>query len=694
MFSPFNRKLNSKVDTNVYLGLLFLFAVVICYLKPVAIIPVVLIFGAVYYYSQRNMINRNIYLSDYMDNVIRNIERTNHYAVQKLDIGMAVFSHEGKLQWRNEQFAAIVGKEDLEGMKPEEILPLQPKAFDLLSVKDGEKLIQIEQSGKYYKMRYCAVKTQENKNNSGNEPKNVSGLMLYLTDVTAEELLRQQYENNRLSLAYVCFDNYQEVTRGLSETSIATLTGEVNGMITKWVAEQNGFICRMNREKCLVGFNQCSVQDLQDNRFDILDKIREIRIGNKIRPTVSIGMSCDGETLEELRLNSDRALNMALGRGGDQAVVIKDTVIQYFGGTSEVTTKSTRVRARMVAQTIKENMLKADRIFIMGHRDEDFDALGSAIGVAKLSRSLNKDTFIVYSGNNDSVNKIKEVLSDKDVALEEDRCYPQIMITEDEALKLVTENSLLILVDHHRAMITASVKVLEAIRNKLIIDHHRRAEDIISNTVLQYLEPSASSASELVAELVGYFNERLEISPGEATAMYAGIVLDTKNFALQTGERTFEAAALLRRSGGDPSLVRLLFKDDMEMVQQRARLIAEAKLPYPGVAVSVYRKVEKSAKAQVIAAQTADSLVTVDGIQVSVAMVEYNDGYLGISARSDGSVNVQRIMEELGGGGHQTVAGVQLANKRARDVEQQIVALAKEQIEECVEDESNSVARR
>lgn len=691
MFSPFNRDFNSKVDTNVYLALLFLFAAVICFLEHMAIIPVVIIFGAVYFYAQRNMINKDIYFSDYMDNVIRNIERTNNYAVRKLDVGMAVFSKEGKLQWRNDKFVDMVGKKGL-GLKPEEVLPLQENAFEILNVKDGEKIIQIDDTGRYYKMRYYSVKTQETQEVKEGD-KSISGLMVYLTDVTDEEILRQQYDNNKLCLAYICFDNFEEVTRGLSETSIATLTGEVNGMLTKWVAEQHGFICRMNKEKCLVGFNQASVLDLEADHFTILDKIRELRIGNKIRPTVSIGLSCDGETLDELRLNSDRALNMALGRGGDQAVVIKNGKMLYFGGNSEVTTKSTRVRARMVAQTIKENMLKADRIFIMGHRDEDFDAIGSAIGAAKLALSLNKETAIVTSGNNESLEKIKELFNDGKITLAEDQRYPQIMIGEADALKLVTENSLLILVDHHREMITASPQLLKAIKNKLIIDHHRRAEDIISNTVLQYLEPSASSACELVTELVGYFNERLEITPGEATAMYAGIVLDTKNFALQTGERTFEAAALLRRSGGDPNLVRLLFKDNMEMVQQRARLIADAKLPLPGLAISVYRKVEKSSKAQVIAAQTADSLVTIDSIHVGVAIVEYNDGSLGISARSDGSVNVQRIMEELGGGGHQTVAGVQLTGKKAKDVEPQIIALAKEQIEECTENESNSVGR-
>ena len=688
MFSPFTKNFNSKLDTNVYLLLLFFFAAIICYLQPYLILPAVVIVGLVYYYSKKNLINKEIYLTSYLDNIIRNIERTHHYAIRKLDVGMAVFSQEGKLQWRNEQFADFVGHKKLEGLKPEEILPLPENSFEIMGVKDGERIIKLEDTGHYYRMRYSGIKYQETKVNASaeNNNNNASGLMIYLTDITEQELLRQQYNNNKLCLAYISLDNYEEVTRGLSETSIASLTGEVNGLLSKWVMEQHGFMSRMNREKCLVGFNQSSVLDLIDGRFEILDKIREIRSGNKIRPTISIGVACDGDTLDELRSNSDKALNMALGRGGDQAVVIKNKVTQYFGGTSEVTTKSTRVRARMVAQTIKENMAKADRIFIMGHRNEDFDAIGSAIGMAKLALSLNKETFIVISSEkNENLEKIRELFTDDNLSVEEDTKYLQLMVGEEEAEKLVTESSLLVLVDHHREMITASKTVLERIKNRIIIDHHRRAEDIIGSTVLQYLEPSASSACELVTELVGYFNDRLEISAGEATALYAGIALDTKNFALQTGERTFEAAALLRRSGGSPNLVRLLFKDDIEMVQARARLIASAKIPIPGLAISVYSKVEKDAKAQVIAAQTADALVTVDGIAMGVAMVEYKDGSLGISARSDGSVNVQRIMEELGGGGHQTVAGVQLDSKCAKDIEPQIIELAKKQIEESNE---------
>ena len=526
MFNRFNRNMNSKVDTNIYLLIIVLLAALVCYLQPKLIFPALIVFGIIYYFSRQNIINKEIFFSSYLDNIIRNIERTNHFAVRKLDIGIAVFSKDGKLQWKNELFASWVGKKNLEGKKPEEILPLAQNAFELMSVHDGEQVIQIED--RYYRMRYYSVQTQEHRSKRDDS---TSGLMLYLTDITDYELMRQKYNNDKLCLAYVRFDNYEEVMRGLSETNIANLNGEINELLTKWTASQQGFICRMNKESSLLGFSQSAVLDMMEDKFTILDKVREIRSGNKILPTVSIGVSCDGETLEELIGNANKSLYLALGRGGDQAVVMKDKNTQFFGGTSSVGAKSTRVRARIVAQTIHEQMQQADRVFVMGHTNEDYDAIGATMGMAKLSLSLGKETYIVCSELNAYYYRIAEVLDNENIILSDSETkYMDIMVHEPQALELVTNKSLLVLVDHHRAVLSASKALLEAVKNRIIIDHHRRAEDIIADTLLLYLEPSSSSASELVTELIGYFDDRLDITPAEATALYAGIVLDSKNF--------------------------------------------------------------------------------------------------------------------------------------------------------------------
>ncbi len=679
MFSKFNHNMNSKTDTSIYLLIIAVLALVICYLKHELMIPAVILLGGIYYFARRNVINKEVFLSGYLDNIIRNIERSNHYATRKLDVGIAVFSKDGKLQWKNERFAQFVGKTDLEGKQPEEVLPLQENAFNFLTVRDGEQSIQID--GRYYLMKYASVETQERSQGKQND-NTTSGLMIYLTDVTEFELLRQKYINDKFCLAYARFDNYEEVAHGMKETNLANLTGEINEMLAKWAAEQQGFICRMNKELCVMGFTQSAVLNMMDDKFAILDRVREIRSGNKIAPTYSIGISCDGVTLAELSQSANNCLSMALNRGGDQVVVLKNKDTQFFGGTNAVGAKRTRVRARIVAQTLHEQMTQADKIFIMGHHNEDYDAIGAVVGVAKMATSLNKETHIVASTDNEYFKRIGDVLADENIILSEhETMYMDIMEGEESALEQVTPKSLLILVDHHRLALSASKKMVEAVKNKIIIDHHRRAEDIINDTILLYLEPSSSSTCELVTEMIGYFDDSLEITPAEATALYAGICLDTKNFAVQTGERTFEAAALLRRSGADPKLVRQLFKDDMGSVQLRARLISEAKTPIPGLAISVMRNAERSTKNTVLAAQIADSLITINGVAIAIAMNEYKDGGLGISARSDGTANVQLIMEELGGGGHQTVAGAQLKNARAKDVEAQLVAAAKKQLE-------------
>ena len=695
MLNKLNNRMNSNLDSNIYLSIIVLLATAIFILERTWLSGIIalLVSGAAYYFSRKNTKSKELFFSSYMDNIVRNIERANHFAISNLDIGMAVFSKNGKLQWKNDTFSKFVGQTKLEGMTPNEILPLPTNmTFELMCVKDTQLLLPI--NGRYYDMRCAKVETQEKGSKNGEENTG-SGLIVYLKDITELQLLKEKHINERICLAYMRMDSYEDVMRGLTETETATLNGEINTLISKWVAEYGGFICRMNKEMCLLGFTRASIEKIEATEFDILKKIRQVRAGNKIAPTFTIGVDCDGETLEDMMHNANDILFQALGRGGDQALVVKDSNTKAYGANNVVNAKSTRVRVRLVANAIKEAMQKADTIFVMGHYDEDFDAIGSAIGVAKLAKALDKTTAIVLSdsGNtNSSVNKISDMLnrfwakSMSDIKAGNEASegihYSEIMLKEEEAIKLVTPKSLLVIVDHHRVGLSASKKLVELIPDKIIIDHHRRAEDIMAdeNTLL-YLEPSSSSASELVTELTGYFDNTLEFSAAEATALYSGIVLDTKSFVIQTGERTFEAAALLRRSGAEPNLVKDLFKDDLAAVQRRSQLIANARMPLPGLAISVNRNAEKGEAASVIAAQTADMLVATTGVSMSVAMTEYTDGSLGLSARSDGTINVQVIMEALGGGGHQTVAGAQLKDKRAREAELAIVELAKKQFD-------------
>ena len=671
----------------IYVLLIALLVVGICFLQPLFIPAGVLLLIIVVWFARRAYTQKKQMLSDYLDDVIRNIERSVHYSTKNLDVGIAVFSSDGKLQWKNEKFQEWTGLKSLERKKPEEVLPVPENAFETMCVKDDCKVIQMR--GRYYQMQYFSV--QNPAKNTERKDDAASTLMVYLTDITEWEKLKQRFAEERMCLACVRFDNYEDVMKGLSESARANLNGEIGEILNKWVESLQGFVVRSNKENLVVGINYKNLQKAIEDKFSVLDKVREVRQENKLAPTISIGISKDGESLQEISLHASKALDLALGRGGDQVVVECDKQMQYFGGTNAVSAKSTRVRARIVAHTIREQMELADKVFVMGHANEDYDSIGSAVGIAKLSLSLQKPTFIVISSRSTSLQKLKKVVFNGELNIsEEDKLYEGLFVHEEDVLEEISPNSLLMLVDHHRAVLSASQKVLEAIPQKrIIIDHHRRAEDIIQNTILKYMEPSSSSASELVTELTGYFNDKLEFTKGEATALYSGLVVDTKNFNVQTGARTFEAAALLRTSGADPILVRQLFKDDLESFRDRYRIIAEAETPLPHLAISINRDVENSSDTSILAAQAADALINVTGISVGVVISACTDGNVNVSARSDGSVNVQVIMEELGGGGHQTVAGVQLQNADADEVKQQIIELTKKQLDEAEEKEKN-----
>ncbi len=632
----------------------------------------------VYYFSQRNSRIKEAWLNHYLDTVVRNIERANNYAVQRIPVGIAVFDKEGHLQWKNELFATWVGGKADEGDPMSQVLPPPENNFATISLKDSEKQIKI--ADRSFNMLVRRIQTSA-------DGEQDTGIVIYLIDITDRERQRKRYEAEKVCFAYLQFDNFNDVMKGLNESIRANLAVEVTKAIGQWAEEMQGVFLRYADDLYMVSISRKALEETIARKFDVLDRVREIKVGNKIPPTISMGVASDERGLLGLSQKAQSGLDLALGRGGDQAVVSIGGEMLFFGAKSSVQAKSTRVRARVVSQAIHELMVNADKVFVMGHVNEDYDAIGASLGVAKMAMSFHKETYIVTSGQGTSLERME------DLATETDQAYAAVLVNEDQAMEHITTNSLLILVDHHRPMLSASQKVLKAIERRVIIDHHRRSEDAIKNAILFYMEPASSSTSELVTEMLHYFDDTMEFTTLEASALYAGILVDTKNFAVQTGERTFEAAAFLRRSGADPGVVSQLFKDDQATVMERARLISQARIPYPGLAISIYRNAPEGQNTSVIIAQTADELLTMDDINVSVVMSEAPDG-LGISARSDGNINVQIMMEELGGGGHQTVAGVKVKGITADEMEVKIIAMAKKQLEEREADENNITTGR
>ncbi|MCH3949823.1 MAG: DHH family phosphoesterase [Acidaminococcus sp.] len=635
----------------------------------------------VYYFSSRSSQLREAWFNHAMTTVVRNIERANNYAVQRLPIGIGVFDRDGHLQWRNRLFNEILSVDAPLGASFEKIMPAPENNFAALGVRDADK--QLKVGDRIYTMLVRRVKTLE-------EQQEDTGVVIYLYDITDKERQQRRYEDERPVVAFVQFDNYSDAQKGLNESERANMVVAVTKAISAWAEEIHGYSIKYSEDLYLVGINKKGLMDTINRKFPVLDEVRKIKINSRTTPTISIGISCGGKTLAQMSQKAQSCLDLALGRGGDQAVVAMGEEVSFYGARGSVQAKNTRVRARIVAQAIHELMTNADKVFIMGHVNEDYDAIGAAIGVAKMARTLGKECYIISSGQGTAMANLKAMSKGEDDGSE----YLNMVVDEDTALEQKTPGSLLVLVDHHRPMLTAAPKVLHAIKRRIIIDHHRRAEDAIEDVMLQYMEPSTSSTSEMVTEILQYFQNRMEVTSFEASVLYAGILVDTKNFAVQTGERTFEAAAFLRRNGADPHVVSQLFKEDEVSVVRRAKIITEMQKPLPGLALSIHHCSVKDRDESVIVAQAADELLTMNDVHVSAVISENEEG-VSISARSDGTVNVQVMMEELGGGGHQTVAGVQIKGAHAQDLVPKIIEMAKDQMEkEDNKDESNSAAGR
>lgn len=476
-------------------------------------------------------------------------------------------------------------------------------------------------------------------------------------------------------ILFLQIDNLDDVLQGMDDAQRNTLQAEIHRLLVAWGGRMNGFFRKYAEDTYIGVFSLQDLGRMINEKFEILDEVRALRTGNRIPATLSLGISSIGKTMTERGQKAQTGLDLALGRGGDQAAVYMNDEVQFYGGKAKVVEKSTRVKARVVAHAIRELMREAPAVFIMGHDGEDFDSLGAALGVARMAREIGKPVNIVVGESGVSYGKLQELLPEYEE-------YAGLFLTAKQAMAQVTKQTLLFVLDTHRRFLTAAPSLLDEVDRRVVIDHHRRSEDFIPNPMLVYLEPSASSTSELVTELLMYFAEKIDLTRLEASALYAGIVVDTKNFAVQTGVRTFEAASFLRRSGADPILVRHLFRVDLETIKQRARILTEVQMLPGGVAVADCPVEVKNG--QIIAAQSADAMLSIEGVRVSFVLFPA-DGGVGISARSNGDVNVQVIMEVFGGGGHQTVAGAHIDGVGVKEARQRLETVIADYIGEVVE---------
>ncbi|HWR44083.1 DHH family phosphoesterase [Sporomusa sp.] len=653
-------------DTRIYLAVTATFLLIISYYNFYAAALGAVLLYALYLYGRERSTARQRAVNDYLDTIGRCVDTAAAQAFNNLPLAIVIIDQQGIIQWRNQLLTEWVADSTEPGQSLAKIWPALP--IEKMVDKDGQ--IRFEAGNRHFDIIYRAV--------------DKARTVLYLSDVTGHESDRAASCRVQTVLAYIQIDNYDDALTGLSESQRTAILGEVNRLLADWITELDGYLKKYSEDTYIAVLNRCALERLMTgDKFDILDRIRSIQAGNKIPVTLSLGAATGENSVAELGQRAQAGLDLALSRGGDQAAVNISGKVQFFGGKAKAVEKNTRVKARIVAQAIRELIEQADSIVVMGHTGEDFDSLGAALGVAKMVRHMKKQVHIVVSQPGVAIDKLSELLLDYEE-------YRNLFISPMQAALLVNAKTMVFVVDTHRPELAAAPDVLARAERTVIIDHHRRAETIIANTLLVYLEPSASSASELVTELLGYFDDKLELNRLEASALYAGIVVDTKNFAVQTGVRTFEAASYLRRAGADPTLVRHLFRVDFETIKSRAAIIENTDMPHEGVVIAVCPVEVKNA--QVAAAQTADMLLNIEGVRVSFVLFKTEDG-IGVSARSHGDINVQVIMEQLGGGGHQSVAGAKVKNVNADEVKAKLIEIVDSYIKESVIHESNSAAR-
>jgi len=584
-------------------------------------------------------------------------EGTQQKLMADLDLPCAIVDADGNFTWKNRTFSEITegdksAAKNLNAMFPD------------TNLTDIEKIEKSADCHSSYRDRQYRIRILKS------DIDNAGIYVVYLYDESELLFLKQETDDKRFVAGLIYLDNYDEATESVDEVRRSLLMALIDRKITQYVESVHGIVKKLEKDKYFFVTERMHLAEMQKDRFDILEQVKTVNIGNEMRITLSIGIGDGGDTYDQNYEYARLAMDMALGRGGDQAVIKNHETIRYFGGKSQTVEKTTRVKARVKAHAFRELMESKDRLIIMGHKILDIDSFGAAVGIWRIAISMGKRASIVISNVNSSVRPMMDRFTGGE--------YPEdLFISENQALTLMDDSTILVVVDVNRPAITEAPNLLEAAKTIVVFDHHRQGAEIIDHAELSYVEPYASSACEMVAEIVQYIADDIRIRPAEADAMYAGIVIDTHNFTNQTGVRTFEAAAFLRRNGADVTRVRKLFRERIEDYRVKAETIHNTEIFRDRFAIGICRPVVETDSPTVIAAQAANDLLDIIGIKASIVITEYN-GKVYLSARSIDEVNVQVMMERLGGGGHRTIAGAQLTGITADQ--------AKDKVKEVISD--------
>ncbi len=584
--------------------------------------------------------------------------------LKELKLPHALMDDAGKIIWTNTAFESLTGVTSGANKSITNLFAeITKDKFPTSESENLEEEFSISFEDRYFKVLIKRINISEMVEQSSFLEAKDSGsylLGLYLFDETALKIALQENDDQSLAVGLIYLDNYEEALDGVEEVRSSLLLALIERKINKYIASIDGIVKKIEKDKFMVILRKKAVLQLKEQRFDLLEEVKTVNIGNERAITLSIGIGLGGLTYAQNVEFSRAAVDLALGRGGDQAVVKMPGQIQYFGGKSQQMEKNTRVKARVKAQALQEILTTKDQVFIMGHRMGDVDSFGAAVGIYCIANSMGKKATIVLNTVTQSLKPFVDLFK------ENSDYDSSFIMNSEQALEHVGNNAVLVVVDINKPSITECPELIKCCKAIVVLDHHRQGEEIIENATLSYVEPYASSACEMVAEVLQYIENGIKLKTCEADTLYAGIVMDTNNFVAKTGVRTFEAAAFLRRSGADVTRVRKLFREDSSEYMAKAETVKDTVIYRGDFAIAVCDSAHCKSPT-VVAAQAANELLDINGVRASFVFTDFN-GTIYISARSIDEVNVQVIMEKMGGGGHMSIAGAQFKDAKVEDV--------------------------
>ena len=653
----------SNQEIKIYMVIMLFGGLALSYYNILMGIGFITISLLIFYLNFKKRESKKTEWLKYVEDLSLNMDKTAKKSIKYLPIPMCVIEFNGKIIMHNEKFSEIIGRERLLDENINDVVG----EMDLTKAlnDENEMYSEIEYKERRYKITYRVIK---NKTNS-----DVDYMMvLYWMDKTDYLALKERYINEKTVIGLIEVDGYEEVLKSAEEENRPLITADIERVLSTFETESNAAMKRVSKDKFFLVMNREELKKIELDKFEILDKIRNIDHGNTFPVTISMGIGIDGETINDNFKMAIGALDLALGRGGDQVVVKTIDNFSFYGGKSKAVEKKTKVKSRLIGHALREIINQSEDILIMGHRYPDMDAMGAAVGIYDLCKACGKESNIVLENVNDSI----EIFAQK---IKRDKYYKGIFINHETAVERCKEDTLVIVLDTHRPNFTECPQLLDISDKVVVIDHHRRGVEFISDTVLLFHEIYVSSTCEMVTELIQYMDENIKINKMTAEGLLAGINLDTKNFAFKTGVRTFEAASYLRKIGADTIEVKKLFNADISDFTTKAEIIQNTKIINNRICIG-YTSSEID-NVNVIIAKAADELLNIRQVEASFVLGQ-KDGKVFISARSLGDINVHVMMEKLGGGGHIDIAGAQLKNVSLKKAYNMVHEIIEEFLEE------------